>query len=176
MQIGRWMAQKAKDADKVNAENETQRRIHQEKLQKALIDAAKEHVQVNLPNSDQPAIPFCAIISVPSYPDKKFDAHDGEVNAARFSNSGRLFVTGGADRKVKVWEKVNGNYTLKGTMHGSNAGIMSVQIDPQEKLVLAGSHEGACRVWTLGDQRLRVSVFYCPRMWLKKNFAEPKGA
>lgn len=28
----------------------------------------------------------------------------------------------------------------------------------QEKLVLAGSHEGACRVWTLGDQRLRVSV------------------
>jgi len=26
MQIGRWMAQKAKDADKVNAENETQRR------------------------------------------------------------------------------------------------------------------------------------------------------
>lgn len=36
------------------------------------------------------------------------DAHDGEVNAARFSNSGRLFTTGGADRKVKVWEKVNG--------------------------------------------------------------------
>jgi len=36
------------------------------------------------------------------------DAHDGEVNAARFSLSGRLFVTGGADRKVKVWEKVNG--------------------------------------------------------------------
>jgi len=27
MQIGRWMAQKAKDADKVNAENETQRRL-----------------------------------------------------------------------------------------------------------------------------------------------------
>jgi len=156
--VTRWMQQKAKDADKVNAENETQTRIRQEKLQKALIDAAKEHVHVNIPNSDQPAIPFCAIISVPSYPDKKFDAHDGEVNAARFSLSGRLFVTGGADRKVKVWEKVNGNYTLKGTMHGSNAGIMSVQIDPQEKLVLAGSHEGACRVWTLGDQRLRHTL------------------
>ena len=28
----------------------------------------------------------------------------------------------------------------------------------QEKLVLAASHEGACRVWTLADQRLRVSV------------------
>jgi len=26
---------------------------------------------------------------------------------------------------------IEGNYTLKGTMHGSNAGIMSVQIDPQ---------------------------------------------
>lgn len=30
----------------------------------------------------------------------------------------------------------------------------------QEKLVLAGSHEGACRVWTLSDQRLRVSYLF----------------
>ena len=30
------------------------------------------------------------------------------MNAARFSISGRLFVTGGADRRVKVWEQANG--------------------------------------------------------------------
>ena len=36
------------------------------------------------------------------------DVHEGEVNAARFSSSGRLFASGGADRKVKIWEQVNG--------------------------------------------------------------------
>lgn len=36
------------------------------------------------------------------------DAHEGEVNAARFSSSGRLFASGGADRRVKIWEQVNG--------------------------------------------------------------------
>lgn len=36
------------------------------------------------------------------------DAHDGEVLSAKFSISGRLFVTGGGDKKVKVWETVNG--------------------------------------------------------------------
>ncbi|RMX37814.1 hypothetical protein pdam_00020029 [Pocillopora damicornis] len=128
--VTRWMAQKAKDADKVNAENELQLRIRHEKQKNLLIDAAKEPV----------------------------DAHEGEVNSARFSISGRLFVTGGADRKVNVWEQVNGNYTIKGVMHGCNAGVMSVQTDPQEKLVLAGSHEGTCRVWTLADQRLRHTL------------------
>lgn len=156
--VARWMVQKAKDADKVNAENELQLRIRHEKQQNLLIDAAKEPVVVNIPTSNQPGVPFCAIISIPSFPDKKFDAHEGEVNSARFSISGRLFVTGGADRRVKVWEQVNGNYTIKGIMHGCNAGVMSVQTDPQEKLVLAGSHEGTCRVWTLTDQRLRHTL------------------
>lgn len=36
------------------------------------------------------------------------DVHEGEVNAARFSSSGKLFASGGADRRVKIWEQVNG--------------------------------------------------------------------
>jgi len=43
-------------------------------------------------------------------------------------------------------------------MHGSNAGIMSVEFDSQEKLILAASHDGASRVWTLADQRLRHTL------------------
>ena len=36
------------------------------------------------------------------------DAHDGEVNAIQWSPSGRLFATGGADRKIKLWESMSG--------------------------------------------------------------------
>jgi WD40 repeat protein len=32
------------------------------------------------------------------------DAHDGEVNAVKWSPVDRLVATGGADRKVKLWE------------------------------------------------------------------------
>ncbi|XP_029186778.2 autophagy-related protein 16-1-like isoform X2 [Acropora millepora] len=156
--VARWMAQKAKAADEINAQNENQLRVRQQKLLKDLSEAAKEPVNINHEHFGAPTVPFCAIISIPSYPDKKFDVHEGEVNAARFSSSGRLFASGGADRKVKIWEQVNGNYTIKGVFYGCNSGVMSVQFDPQEKLVLAASHEGACRVWTLSDQRSRHTL------------------
>ncbi|XP_068685907.1 autophagy-related protein 16-1-like [Montipora foliosa] len=155
--ITRWMAQKAKAADEINAQNENQLRLRQQKLLKDLSEAAKEPVNINC-DHDTPMIPSCVIVSIPSYPDKKIDAHDGEVNAARFSLSGKFFATGGADRRVKIWEQVNGNYTTKGIFHGSNSGVLSVQFDPQEKLILASSHDGACRVWTLSDQRLRHTL------------------
>lgn len=32
------------------------------------------------------------------------EAHDGEVNAVRWSPIERLVATGGADRKVKLWD------------------------------------------------------------------------
>lgn len=37
------------------------------------------------------------------------DAHDGEVNAAKWSPVDRVVATGGADRKVKLWDISKGN-------------------------------------------------------------------
>ena len=34
----------------------------------------------------------------------QFDAHDGEVNAVRWSPVDRIVATGGSDRKVKLWD------------------------------------------------------------------------
>lgn len=34
----------------------------------------------------------------------QFDAHDGEVNAVKWSPVERVVATGGADRKVKLWD------------------------------------------------------------------------
>lgn len=33
-----------------------------------------------------------------------FDAHDGEVQAVRWSPVDRIVATGGSDRKVKLWD------------------------------------------------------------------------
>lgn len=53
-----------------------------------------------------------------------------------------------------------GNADKKGVLVGSNAGVMSVEFDSTGTLVLAASNDYACRVWTVSDQRLRVS-FSC---------------
>ncbi|CAB1347440.1 unnamed protein product [Coregonus sp. 'balchen'] len=72
----------------------------------------------------------CADVRVPSTALHVFDAHDGEVNAVRFSPGSRLLATGGMDRRVKLWE---GSY------------------------LLAASNDFASRIWTVDDYRLRDS-------------------
>ena len=45
----------------------------------------------------------------------------------------------------------------RGTLTGSNAGITSVEFDANSVTMLAASNDFATRVWTVDDQRLRVS-------------------
>lgn len=45
----------------------------------------------------------------------------------------------------------------KGTLVGSNAGVMSVDFDSTGAYIVGASNDFASRVWTVGDQRMRVS-------------------
>lgn len=107
------------------------------------------------------------------------DAHDGEVNAVRWSPVEHLVATGGADRKVNLWDVGKGAISWflfknfedfwieigifaakvesRGTLVGSNAAVNSVEFDSTGTMVLATSNDYASRVWTVSDQRLRVS-------------------
>lgn len=51
----------------------------------------------------------------------------------------------------------SGSPESKGVLVGSNAGVMSVDFDSTGGLVLGASNDYASRVWTVSDQRLRVS-------------------
>ena len=51
----------------------------------------------------------------------------------------------------------------RGSLTGSNAGITSVEFDANGTLMVGASNDFATRVWTLDDQRLRVS-------WQKTNY------
>lgn len=50
-----------------------------------------------------------------------------------------------------------GQFESKGMLVGSNAGVMSVDFDSTGALILGASSDFASRVWTIADQRLRVS-------------------
>uniref|UniRef100_A0A671TL05 ATG16 autophagy related 16-like 1 (S. cerevisiae) n=1 Tax=Sparus aurata TaxID=8175 RepID=A0A671TL05_SPAAU len=215
--VSRWMAEKAQEANKLNAENEKDSRRRQAKLQKELADAAKEPLPVdpdddievltedggksggetspNRPLSRTPSrqanglklmvfvILFlflsrrrtansfstspenteapsgvCAEVRVPSTALHVFEAHDGEVNAVRFSPGSRLLATGGMDRRVKLWEVVGGRCEPKGALTGSNAGITSIDFDSAGSYLLAASNDFASRIWTVDDYRLRHTL------------------
>jgi len=170
--VERWMKEKAIDADKINFENEQQAKLRQEKLQRELNDAANESVGfikriVKAASRDIPpdtvdlgiSPPLLAYVtSVPDIPRVSLDAHDGEVLSAQFSPTGKYIATGGSDRKVKIWECGRGHMNELSVLHGCNASILCVRFDLQEKMALATSNDKACRIWTLGDQRLRHTL------------------
>ncbi|XP_053502779.1 autophagy-related protein 16-1 isoform X1 [Ictalurus furcatus] len=218
--VTRWMAEKAQEANRLNAENEKDCRRRQAKLQKELADAAKEPLPVDMdddievlseetgkgtgetsPNHPVRGTPsrrasqlppgnlldsitnifgvvrrrslnshgsppdmaetpsgVCADVRVPSTALHLFDAHEGEVNAVRFSPGSRQFATGGMDRRVKLWEVIAGHCECKGTLMGSNAGITSIEFDSTGSYLLAASNDFASRIWTVDDYRLRHTL------------------
>ncbi|KAM9734309.1 autophagy-related protein 16-1 isoform 3-T3 [Menidia menidia] len=213
--VARWMAEKAQEANRLNAENEKDSRRRQAKLQKELADAAKEPLPIEqeddievlaedggkggardsspsrVPSrtpskktSQQPPGGLMDSISnlfgrrrvaggsleeeapsggrgevrLPSTALHGFDAHDGEVNAVRFSPASRLLATGGMDRRVKLWEVVAGRCEPKGALTGSNAGITSIEFDSAGSYLLAASNDFASRIWTVEDYRLRHTL------------------
>ncbi|KAJ3591058.1 hypothetical protein NHX12_009005 [Muraenolepis orangiensis] len=213
--VSRWMAEKALEANRLNAENEKDCKRRQAKLQKELADAAKEPLPLD-PDDDievladdggkgeasspsrplsrtpskrntqvppgglldsitnifgrrpgsslgtspeNPETPLGGMdLRVPSTALHVFEAHDGEVNAVRFSPGSRLLATGGMDRRVKLWEVVSGRCEPKGSLTGSNAGITSIEFDSTGSYLLAASNDFASRIWTMDDFRLRHTL------------------
>uniref|UniRef100_A0AAR2LLW9 Autophagy-related protein 16 domain-containing protein n=1 Tax=Pygocentrus nattereri TaxID=42514 RepID=A0AAR2LLW9_PYGNA len=183
--VTRWMAEKAQEANRLNAENEKDCRRRQAKLQKELADAAKEPLPIEPKRVSQtpPAGLLDSISNIFGYVDSLLsslslslslaplpslslcvystvcqDAHDGEVNAVRFSPGSRLLATGGMDRRVKLWEVVAGHCEPKGALTGSNAGITSIEFDSAGSYLLAASNDFASRIWTMDDYRLRHTL------------------
>uniref|UniRef100_A0A8B9HGC2 ATG16 autophagy related 16-like 1 (S. cerevisiae) n=1 Tax=Astyanax mexicanus TaxID=7994 RepID=A0A8B9HGC2_ASTMX len=145
--VTRWMAEKAQEANRLNAENEKDCRsdIHISHT------INKKHYTLYIRRSATSLKP------APCYQVTK-DAHDGEVNAVRFSPGSRLLATGGMDRRVKLWEVVAGRCEPKGALTGSNAGITSIEFDSAGSYLLAASNDFASRIWTVDDYRLRHTL------------------
>ncbi|KAJ0177795.1 hypothetical protein K1T71_006668 [Dendrolimus kikuchii] len=162
--VERLIKYKAKDADKMNEENEHFLKKKSDKLRKDLEEAAREGGSRSSGGSGGSSEDKIAD-SIPYYetalPNKvalRFDAHDGEVYAVKWSPTDRLVATGGADRKVKLWDVSKSVVENKGTLVGSNAGVMSVDFDATGAYLVGASNDFASRVWTVADQRLRHTL------------------
>ncbi|XP_031775670.1 autophagy-related protein 16-1 isoform X2 [Apis florea] len=129
----------------------------QAKVQKELEDAARDTRPVSPDRSSLKEGIAGLPTAVPTKVSVTFTAHDGEVYAVKWSPVERMLATGGADRKVKLWNISKGASESKGILVGSNAGVMCVDFDSTGTLILGASNDYASRVWTVSDFRLKVS-------------------
>ncbi|MEQ1670804.1 MAG: WD40 repeat domain-containing protein, partial [Hyphomicrobium sp.] len=84
----------------------------------------------------------------------EFRAHDGAVDALAFSGDGRLIVTAGSDRALKIWNA--GTHTLQGSipLEGGTATSLNVR---NNRAVTAHA-DGSIAVYDL-DSRSRLYAF-----------------
>ncbi|XP_065643804.1 autophagy-related protein 16-1 isoform X14 [Hydra vulgaris] len=184
--VQRCMHQKALEADLLNMQNEVLASRRQQKLQQELIDAANEPIflpPVSLSpengkrSSSYSSLGMIYLTSVPDRPTQSTEknlgkgnqtfwfystlqeCHEGEVMTVRFSPSGKYFVTGGSDRKVKIWE-IDGRGAFKelATLTGCRQSVTCTRFDLLEKLILASSNDNACWIWSINDLRLRHTL------------------
>ncbi|XP_068976073.1 autophagy-related protein 16-like isoform X5 [Bombus flavifrons] len=171
--IERLIKYKTRDAEKVNEENDnflnesfssptaflmqtiSKFGKRQAKMQKELEDAARDTRPVSPDRSSLKEGISGLPTAVPTKVSVTFTAHDGEVYAVKWSPAERMLATGGADRKVKLWNISKGMSESKGVLIGSNAGVMCVDFDSTGTLMLAASNDYASRVWTVNDFRLK---------------------
>ncbi|XP_034934448.1 autophagy-related protein 16-1 isoform X2 [Chelonus insularis] len=171
--VERLIKCKAKDAEKMNEENDNFLKKRQAKVQKDLEDAARDTRAIS-PDRTSVKEGIGLRTAVPTEVTVKFGAHDGEVSAVKWSPVDRLLATGGADRKVKLWDISKGTFESKGMLIGSNASVMSVDFDSTGTLILGASNDFASRVWSVSDLRLRHTLTgHCAKVLAAKFLGEP---
>ena len=75
----------------------------------------------------------------------RFAEHDGPVRGVEFHASQPIFVSGGDDNKVKVW-----NYKTRRclfTLTGHLDYIRTVQFHPENPWIISGSDDQTIRIW-----------------------------
>jgi WD40 repeat protein len=87
------------------------------------------------------------------------DAHTVRVRSVAVSPDGRVIVSGGDDRTVKVWDLANprpdGTIPLLHTLTGHAGMIESVTISPDGELVASGSDDGTVILWSVSSGKQR---------------------
>ena len=112
----------------------------------------------NLPGKEPLDSAICHSVRIPTRCFLKFEAHDGEVNAVKWSPHGLTLATGGSDRRVKIWDISKNICELKSALTGSSGAITSLDYEAGASLILAASTDFASRVWSIDDGRLRHTL------------------
>ncbi|XP_027629882.1 autophagy-related protein 16-2 isoform X6 [Tupaia chinensis] len=122
-------------------------------VMKGLLDFKKRrgHSVGGVPEQRYQSIPVCMVARLPTWAQDVLDAHLSEVNAVRFGPNSSLLATGGADRRIHLWNVVGGRLKASQTLEGAGGSITSVDFDPSGSQVLAATYNQAAQLWKVGE-------------------------
>ena len=89
------------------------------------------------------------------YLSRTIDAHPGGVYAVAVAPDGKRLVSGGADKKLNVWNEGGGRHKQMADAAGD---IYGVAVSPDSKLVAAASSDGKTRVYAMEDGKLLLQL------------------
>ncbi len=78
--------------------------------------------------------------------------HSGSVNSVVFSSDGHYALSGGYDKKVRLWNVKSGR--LVHTFYGHRDSVLSVNFSPDGHYVLSGSWDNTVRLWNKDTGKL----------------------
>ena len=77
----------------------------------------------------------------------------GEINALAITESGDYYVSGGQDKRVKLWDYDEGLCYFQGIGHSGD--ITKIQISPDQKTMVSVGTEGAVFI-VISDESLFI--------------------
>jgi WD40 repeat protein len=82
--------------------------------------------------------------------------HGGAVRSARFSNDGKLAITGGDDGTARVWDASSGKCLVELDTHG--VPIEHADFTPDGKTAMTVTHGGALQEWEVASGKLSRQI------------------
>ena len=94
-----------------------------------------------------------------------FIAHKGEINALAFTPDGKMLISGGADKSIKIWSiqqdtllKIIVDNNLPNGSDAHKGSVRSLAISPDGKLLVSCSFDKTIKFWSLPKGELLKTI------------------
>ncbi|ELV09601.1 Autophagy-related protein 16-1 [Tupaia chinensis] len=179
--VTRWMAEKAQEANRLNAENEKDSRRRQARLQKELAEAAKEPLPVEQDDDIEVIVdetsdhaeetsPVRTIsraatrrsVSSLPVPQDNADTHPSSGKEVRVPTTalcvfGSYLLAASNDFASRIWTV--DDYRLRHTLTGHSGKVLSAKFLLDNARIVSGSHDRTLKLWDLRSKVCIKTVF-----------------
>ena len=84
------------------------------------------------------------------------EAHTSSVTAHAMTHDGKLGITAGADKKIKLWDTMAAKLSKDIDAHAS--GVTSIFVSSDDKKLYSGGADKNVKIWSLPDGKLEKTI------------------